>query len=62
MKRHRLYAGALAALLLPAAPSQANRSPLQPAAGQMMYADASRGRAFSKDPHVIHFKNRDLLY
>jgi predicted GH43/DUF377 family glycosyl hydrolase len=29
---------------------------------QMMFADDSRGRPFSKDPHVIFFKGRYLLY
>lgn len=28
----------------------------------MMFADDSRGRPFSKDPHVIYFKGRYLLY
>ena len=28
----------------------------------MMYADASRGRPFSKDPAVVFFGNRYLLY
>lgn len=29
---------------------------------QMKFADTSRGRPFAKDPHVIKFKNRYLMY
>lgn len=29
---------------------------------QMMFADTSRGRPFAKDPHVIQFKGRYLMY
>ncbi|MDX2030506.1 MAG: family 43 glycosylhydrolase [Blastocatellia bacterium] len=37
-------------------------SPVAASDPPMMYADDSRGRPFSKDPHVIRFGNRYLMY
>ncbi len=36
--------------------------PSQAAPARMMFADESRGRPFSKDPHVIFFRGRYLMY
>jgi len=54
----------LLALALPAAPTLAAppAAPVAPPLPRMHWADTSRGRPFAKDPSVVRFKDRTLMY